>query len=65
MNTANGTVTAWRLKLSSVRVGEVEVHDVDATVSPAGMPFVLLGNSFLTRFQMKRDNEQMQLERRY
>ena len=29
------------------------------------MPFVLLGNSFLTRFQMKRDNDQMVLERRY
>jgi aspartyl protease family protein len=29
------------------------------------MPFVLLGNSFLGRFQMKRDNDQMVLERRY
>jgi aspartyl protease family protein len=29
------------------------------------MPFVLLGNSFLARFQMKRDNDQMVLERRY
>jgi aspartyl protease family protein len=29
------------------------------------MPYVLLGNSFLNRFQMKRDNEQMVLERRY
>jgi len=26
---------------------------------------VLLGNSFLTRFQMKRDNSQMVLEKRY
>ena len=29
------------------------------------MPFVLLGNSFLTRFQMTRNNTQMVLERRY
>jgi hypothetical protein len=26
---------------------------------------VLLGNSFLGRFQMRRDNEQMVLERRF
>ena len=63
--TANGTVTVWHLKLASLRIGEVEVHDVDATVVPAGMPYVLLGNSFLTRFQMKRENETMILERRY
>ena len=29
------------------------------------MPVVLLGNSFLSRFQMRRDNDQMVLERRY
>jgi aspartyl protease family protein len=29
------------------------------------MPYVLLGNSFLTRFQMKRENDQMVLDRRY
>jgi aspartyl protease family protein len=28
------------------------------------MPYVLLGNSFLTRFQMKRENDIMTLERR-
>jgi aspartyl protease family protein len=65
MGTANGVVTVWRLKLASVRVGEVELHDIDATVVPAGMPYVLLGNSFLGRFQMKRENELMVLERRY
>jgi aspartyl protease family protein len=63
--TANGTVTVYHVKLSSVRVGDVEIHDVDASVLPGGMPQILLGNSFLTRFQMKRDNDQMVLERRY
>jgi aspartyl protease family protein len=29
------------------------------------MPFVLLGNSYLNRFQMRRDNDQMVLDRRY
>ena len=64
-STANGTVPIYRVKLNSVRIGDVEVFDVDASVLPAGMPHVLLGNSFLTRFQMKRDNDQMVLERRY
>ncbi len=63
--TANGTVVSWRVKLAAVRLGDVEVFNVDASVLPTGMPYVLLGNSFLNRFQMKRDNDQMVLERRY
>ncbi len=51
--------------LSSVRVGDVEVYDVEAVVSPQPMPYMLLGNSFLTRFQMLRENEQMILVKRY
>jgi aspartyl protease family protein len=65
VSTANGTVPAWRTTLSSVRIGDVEVHNVDAVVTPQSMPYILLGNSFLTRFQMKRDNDQMVLERRF
>jgi aspartyl protease family protein len=65
MGTANGTVPGYVLKLSSVRVGDVEVYDVDAIVTAASMPYVLLGNSFLNRFQMRRDSEQMVLEKRY
>jgi aspartyl protease family protein len=65
MNTANGQAPAWLVKLNSVKVGDVEVYEVDAVVSPQPMPYVLLGNSFLNRFQMKRDNEQMVLEKRY
>jgi aspartyl protease family protein len=65
MNTANGVTTAWKVKLHSVRIGDVEVYDVDAVVTPQPMPQILLGNSFLNRFQMRRDNEQMVLERRY
>ena len=36
-----------------------------AIVTPQTMPYVLLGNSYLTRFQMRRENDQMTLERRY
>jgi len=34
-------------------------------VQPQPMPFVLLGNSFLSRFQMRRDNDTMTLLRRF
>jgi len=63
-NTANGAVQAWRLTLNSVRIGDVQVFNVDAVVMPASMSQVLLGNSFLTRFQMKRDNDTMTLEKK-
>ncbi|WP_442968768.1 retropepsin-like aspartic protease family protein [Ramlibacter sp.] len=65
MGTANGVALGWRVKLASVRIREVEVRDVDAVVGQQPMPYVLLGNSFLNRFQMRRDNDQMVLERRY
>ena len=65
MSTANGTAPGYRVKLASVRIADVEVYDVDAVVTPQAMPFMLLGNSFLTRFQMTRDNDQMTLVKRY
>lgn len=64
-NTANGPVTVYQVKLASLRIGDVEVFDVDAAVLPAPMAHILLGNSFLTRFQMTRHNDQLVLERRY
>lgn len=63
--TANGEAPAYAAKLASVRIGDVQVYDVDAIVVPAPMPYILLGNSFLTRFQMKRENDIMTLDLRY
>ena len=60
-NTANGQVIVYRTLLDVVRVGDVQVYNVAATVLPAQMEAVLLGNSFLTRFQMKRENDVMTL----
>lgn len=62
--TANGAVPVHRVNLNSVRIGEVEVAHIDAIVVPAPMPYVLLGNSFLARFQMRRDNDLLRLEKR-
>ena len=65
LGTANGTISAWNVKLDSVRIGEVTVFGIDAVVLPEAMPYVLLGNSYLGRFQMTRDNDQLLLSRRY
>ena len=62
--TANGTTVAYRVTLDSVRIGDVQVFGVEAAVLPAGMEQVLLGNSFLTRFQMKRENDTLTLDKR-
>jgi aspartyl protease family protein len=65
MNTANGAAMGYLLTLKSVRIGDVEVQNVEAIVAQQAMPYVLLGNSFLTRFSMRRDSDQMVLERRF
>lgn len=62
--TANGAVAVHRIMLARVRVGEVELAQVAAVIVPAAMPHVLLGNSFLSRLQMRRDNDVMRLELR-
>jgi aspartyl protease family protein len=64
MNTANGSAVGYELKLDQVALGDVVAYEVTAVVTPQSMPFVLLGNSFLTRFQMNRTNDQMTLEKR-
>jgi aspartyl protease family protein len=65
MSTANGVIPAWRVKLNNLRVGEVVLYDMDALVSSGVMPFILLGNNFLGRFQMTRTNDQMVLDKRF
>lgn len=64
-STANGVAQMMSVTLDSVRVGEVELYNVAAVVTPSDMPFVLLGNSFLSRFQIQRDGDVMRLTRRY
>ena len=65
VNTANGQVVAHLVRLDAVRIGDVTVYDVEALVTPQSMSYVLLGNSFLNRFQMQRQNDQLTLEKRF
>ncbi len=64
LQTANGVVQAWRVKLDTVQVGDVTLRNVDGIVHGADMPFVLLGMSFLNRMEMRRDGNTMVLRQR-
>lgn len=64
MSTANGVAQGWRVKVNVLKIGDIEVYDVDTVVGP-NMPYALLGNSFLSRFNMNKTFDQMVLEKRY
>ncbi|QNP49298.1 retropepsin-like aspartic protease family protein [Diaphorobacter aerolatus] len=64
IGTGNGNVQAQRVRLESVRAGDIELRNVDAVVLPQPMPYILLGNSFLNAFQMTRTHDEMVLEKR-
>ena len=66
LQTANGLVAAYRVKLDTVKIGDIEVNNVDAVVSEGdAMGVTLLGMSFLNRMEMKRDGQSMTLTKRY
>jgi aspartyl protease family protein len=64
--TANGPAPAFRIKLDSVKVGDIELFNVDALVlDGGGLGVALLGMSFLNRVEMRRSGESMTLVQRY
>jgi len=64
--TANGATPVYRIKLDSVKVGEIELHNVDAIVMDGGgLALPLLGMSFLDRVEMRREGDRMTLIRRF
>ena len=66
MGTANGAAVAYKVRLDTVRIGDIVVNNVDAAVLEGNpMPFALLGMSFLNRMDMKRAGQTMVLIRRF
>ncbi len=63
--TANGMAKVWRVRLGSLKIGNITLHDVDATVHQHDMPIVLLGMSVLNRMEMRRDGTSLTLIQRY
>ena len=66
METASGDVLTYRVKLDTVRVGDVVMHNVDAVVTEANsLNVALLGMSFLDRVNIRREGQIMTLTKRY
>ena len=65
VQTANGTTAAYKVKLDTVRIGDITLNNVDAMVLEDGLAFALLGMSFLNRTEMRREGETMVLIKRF
>jgi aspartyl protease family protein len=64
--TANGPVEVYRVQLGSVTVGGLTLHNVEGTVHRMpGMDMGLLGMSFLSRTEMRREGGSLTLTKRY
>ncbi len=62
--TASGVVPAYSIRLDSVKVGEIELNNVPATVIEGDFPLeVLLGMSFLSRLEMERKGKLITLRK--
>lgn len=64
--TASGVAPVYRVKLDTLKVGDITLYNVDAAVHVSGrLPIGLLGMSFLNRMEMKRDAAALTLIRRF
>ena len=62
--TASGHARTYLVNLKKVKVGDIELNDVTASVHDSGFPdVILLGNSFLNRVSMSREGPLLQLEK--
>lgn len=64
--TASRQESAYRVMLDRVKVGSVQLHNVEAVVLDGPQPdTTLLGMSFLGRLDMKNDGQHLLLRKRY
>ena len=63
--TAGGPTPVFLVTLDTVRIGGIELQNVEAIVIEQGLPIALLGNSFLNRMEMRREGQTMTLTRRF
>jgi len=62
--TANGLATAWDTHLDSISIGEITLHDIDASIlDNAGVGEILLGMSFLKHLEMVQRGDQLTIRR--
>jgi aspartyl protease family protein len=64
--TANGTAPVYAVMLDSVTVGDVTLHNVEGLVHESdGLDMALLGMSFLSRTEIRREGTNLTLVKRY
>ncbi len=64
-STAAGISTIYLMNLESVRIGDIELHDVQGAVHDSDFPdVILLGNSFLNEVKLNRDGQLLIMEKR-
>ncbi len=63
--TAGGPAAMYVVKLDSIRVGNIELQNIEAMVIEQGLEVPLLGNTFLNRMEMRREGQTMTLIKRY
>lgn len=65
-STANGVIPVYRIVLNSVKLGDIVLNQVEASVSEGnGLNVTLLGMSFLKRLEMRREGTTMTLVKQY
>jgi len=66
LRTATETVPVWQIRLESITVGGITLSNVEASVIEGSDPdMVLLGNSFLSRTELRRKGTVMELYKRF
>lgn len=63
--TANGVAKVYKVRLDTVKIGDITLNGVDALVHEADLPWALLGMSFLNRVEMMRQGDDLTLVKRY
>lgn len=61
LQTANGESRGWKTNLETVRLGDIELHNVPATIAANMDGDVLLGMSFLRALEFTQRNNQLTL----
>ena len=65
-STASGIEKIYLVKLDKVRVGDIELRDVQGAVHDGDFPpSTLLGMSFLGRLTMRQEGQVLELEKKY
>ena len=63
MQTAAGPTVAYVTTLERIKVGNIELLNVEGMVIEQGLSVALLGMTFLNRVEMKREGQLMTLTR--